>query len=162
MIVSLDRKGKALFWQIESNENDNQKINSRQKVGHSGTEYGLKTGSKLVNIGEWQVCIRDRGDIVASTAFENVVMVGFESGLVALFYLGMRDPFVEFNSGSYTVKRLLFSQVSLGLYYLKLFHIEKILIILKIKMIFILEIKEQWFFRNGPKIKFLSTLTLRN
>ena len=113
MIVSLDRKGKALFWQIESHQNDKHQINSRRKVQHSDTDSGLKQGQNLVNIGEWQVCIRDRGDIVASAAFENVVMVGFETGHVALFYLGMRQPFVEFNSGSYTVKKLLFSQVSI-------------------------------------------------
>lgn len=89
LIVTLDQKGKALFWQLDEGPRKQPRY-----VGH------------------FELTLRDRRGIATATGFENVLMVGFRSGQVAVYYLGLESPCYEFLAMDAPVRGLQIKEVS--------------------------------------------------
>lgn len=86
LIVTLDQKGKALFWQVDPHK-------------------------KMRNVGYYELTLRDRRGIGTATGFQNVLMVGFRTGQVAVYYLGLDAPCYEFLAMDAPVRDLQIKEV---------------------------------------------------
>ena len=93
VFASIDYKGKLLFWQFH-----NQKEN-----------YAMP--EKFQNIGNFKFNLRDRSGIVTAVGFENILIVGFKTRQVAVYYLGVDTPTFEFVATDYPIKEIQIKQV---------------------------------------------------
>lgn len=93
IIVTLDDKGKMIFWQFESHLNcPKQEIKS---------------------IGNLWVNLRSKGNITAVVQYNNILMMGFKSGHVGIFYLGMKNALFDFKVTNNNINNLQFESVRL-------------------------------------------------
>lgn len=91
VIVSLDDKGKIIFWQFGTNSGS-----SRQEIK---------------SVGNLWVNLRSKGNITAVVQYNNILMMGFKSGHVGIFYLGMKNALFDFKVTNNNINNLQFESV---------------------------------------------------
>jgi hypothetical protein len=93
ILVTLDSKGKILFWQFHLKQ----------------SEYG--TTEEFVNVGHFKMNLQDRRGIVTAVGFQNILIVGFKTRHVAIYYLGVDAPTFEFIATDAPIKEIQIKEV---------------------------------------------------